>query len=124
MEAEDLADEAAEAELAAAEAAKKAAEEARQATDEASRKAAEEAEKKALAEATANKEKRLRANLKASVKSRKIDKLETAISDAIAAKMPGNKDFFTVHIHICPKLFFLNHGHKKIFLIFLCNICF
>ncbi|EDO47477.1 predicted protein, partial [Nematostella vectensis] len=91
MEAEDLAEEAAEAEAAAAEAARKAAEEAKQATDEASRKAAEEAQKKALAEAMNNKEKRLRANLKAANKSRKTEKLEPAIKDGKAAKMPGLK---------------------------------
>ncbi|XP_032220339.2 trichohyalin [Nematostella vectensis] len=91
MEAEDLAEEAAEAEAAAAEAARKAAEEAKQATDGASHKAAEEAQKKALAEAMNNKEKRLRANLKAANKSRKTEKLEPAIKDGKAAKMPGLK---------------------------------
>jgi len=89
MEAEDIADEAAAAEIAAVEAAEKAAEQAKKATDETSRRAAEEAEKKALAEAMANKEKRLRANLKASVKSRKTEKLEPAILEAKAAKMAG-----------------------------------
>lgn len=89
MEAEDLADEAEEAERAAAEAAHLAAEAAKKATDEAARKAAEEAEKKALAEAMANKEKKLRANLKGATKSRKVDRLEGSIKEAKNAKMPG-----------------------------------
>ena len=90
MEAEDLAEEAEEAERAAAEAARLAAEAAKKATDEAARKAAEEAEKKALAEAMANKEKRLRANLKGATKSRKVERIEGAVNEAKSAKMPGN----------------------------------
>ena len=90
MEAEDLAEEAEEAERAAAEVARLAAEEAKKATDEAARKAAEEAEKKALAEAMANKEKRLRANLKGATKSRKVERIEGAVKEAKSAKMPGN----------------------------------
>lgn len=89
MAAEDLAEEAEEAERAAAEAARLAAEAARKATDEAARKAAEEAEKKALAEALANKEKKLRANLKGANKSRKVKRIEGALKEAKGAKMPG-----------------------------------
>ncbi|KAM7443357.1 hypothetical protein ABFA07_007825 [Porites harrisoni] len=92
MEAEDLAEEAEEAERAAAEAARLAAEAAKKATDEAARKAAEEVEKKALAEAMANKEKRLRANLKGATKSRKVERIEGAVKEAKSAKMPGLKN--------------------------------
>lgn len=91
MAAEDLAEEAEEAERAAAEAARLAAEAAKKATDEAARKAAEEAEKKALAEALANKEKKLRANLKGATKSRKVKRIEGALKEAKGAKMPGLK---------------------------------
>lgn len=92
MEAEELAEEAEEAERVAAEQARLAAEAAKKATDEAAKKAAEEAQKKALAEAMANKEKRLRANLKGAVKSRKEEKLEGSIKEAKTAKMPGLKN--------------------------------
>ncbi|XP_068681150.1 trichohyalin-like [Montipora foliosa] len=91
MAAEDLADEAEEAERAAAEEARLAAEAAKKATDEAARKAAVEAEKKALAEAMANKEKKLRANLKGATKSKKVERIEGAVKEAKNAKMPGLK---------------------------------
>ena len=66
-----------------------------QAEDEETRRAAKEAEKKALAEALANKERRLRASLKAAEKSRRLEKLDNTIAQAKDAKMPSTcKGFF------------------------------